>query len=1036
MSKCQPLFVGKRTLLIDDDLTQLKLLEGLLKKMGFIVSAFQSPVQALRSIEPNSPPDLVITDIFMPEISGWDLCRYLRSDVLYYMKDVPILVVSSVFLGEGIKKTVQDAGADNFIEMPIDYKKLEDTIFKTLEGRKKEDITFVLWVSPCSQCIEQCCFVLPVDNFQIKHVENIKEAIKLFSEDQYDLVVVSHRLHEDPTPLMKKIKEKNNDTVIVAILSSKEEKNKDFLYWFKKGVSAIIKEPLSSEHIHNLFEKIRLEKALIKTKETLEQKVKENLAEELKWVSILDSLPSGIFIKDKQLRYVRVNKAYANFFGKNQREFLDIDDRDLFNEQSYKTFVPICEKALSGDVYIHPDLSLDIQGKDRVFSVYTAPLKNAEGEITGIFGTIRDVTDFRKLQQNYKNLFESMQEAFAEHEFIFDEQGTPIDYKFLSANSAFYKMTGLRAVDIIGRTVKEVLPGVESYWILTYAQVVVTGNPITFEIFSQSLNRHYLVHAFKTGKNRFACVFTDITEKKTFEEEIKRLNREWQLAYDNINSVIWFLNENFEITRTNSAILKLLKLTPDEVLGKKCWEVVHGTREAPSFCPVLRLLKTRKRETLEFCRDDRWFEVIVDPVFGDNNQLVGFVHILSEITERKNAEKIREDLQKQLVQSQKLESIGRLAGGIAHDFNNMLSVIMGNIELSILKLETGESIKENLEEVRKAVERASDITKKILAFARKQDTKPQVLKLNKEISEYMKLLKRVLTERVQLELHSEEGLWDVYLDPAHLDMILLNLCVNARDAITNEGKITIELTNKRIDENFTKIYPDSFPGDYVVLRVSDTGTGIDPEVLPKIFDPFFTTKKMGEGTGLGLSTVYGTVKQNNGFITVDSELGKGSSFSVYFPRYKKYGTDNINQESTYQNNSVAIENFESSENRGVILVVDDERSVLEILNQIISRLGFSPIITDDPIEALKLAEENKNKIKLLISDIILPKMNGIDLAKEIEKIIPSVKTLFMSGYAEELNPNISSQIALEIYLVKKPFSIQILSKKIKEILSL
>ncbi|MGC9054062.1 MAG: hybrid sensor histidine kinase/response regulator, partial [Candidatus Hydrogenedens sp.] len=978
-------FEGKNVLLIDDDLTQLKLMEGLLKKIGFSVSAFNSPVQALMNINPDTPPDIVITDIYMPEINGWELCRCLRSDVMPYTKEVPILIVSSVFLGDGILKTAHEAGADDFIEMPIEPEILFAKIRKVFEDRRKEEVTNILWVAPCTQCTNESCAVIPMSKYKIEHVATIKQAIKSFLEKNYDLVVISHKLYEDPTLLIKKIAEKNANTVVIAILHGKSRK--ELVYWLKKGVSAIIKEPVTTEHVINLYQKTKLEKNLIQTKELLEQKIREKVTEELKWASILDAIPSGVFIKGENLQYIRVNKSYANFFNKNHKEFGIFNDTELFDESSAEKFISICKEVLKGNIYQNSDFTLSISGEEKIFNAFIAPLRDAEEKIIGVYGTLQDVTETRKLQQNYKNLFESMQEAFAEHEFIFDEHGIPVDYRFLVANDAFQKMTGLKLQNILGKTVKEVLPNIEQFWILTYAQVVITGNPVTFEMFTNSLNRHYLVHAFKTGENRFACVFTDITEKKKFEEEIKRLNREWQIAYDNINSVIWFLNKNFEITRTNNAIIKLFHLTPDEVLGKKCWEIVHETREAPSFCPVIRLLKSRKRETLEFRKDDRWFEVVVDPVL-DNNQLVGFIHILSDITERKKEEKDKEEMQKQLVLYQKLDTIGKLVGGVAHDFNNMLSVIVGNIELSILKSETGEPIKENLEEIRKAVERASELTKKILAFGQKQDIKPKVLNLNNEISTYIKLLRRVIPERIYIEWTPCEDLWNVYLDPSHLDIILLNLCVNARDAIPTEGKITIEVANRKTDTTFNTNIPGFLHGEYVILRVSDTGMGIDPEIMPKIFEPYFTTKKQGEGTGLGLATVYGTVRQNNGFITVESIPGKGTTFTIYLPRYKN---EKGEEENSTENWDIQLYEI-PEEKRGAVLIIDDEKTVLEILNKIISRMGFEPILTTDPIEALERAKENKNKIKLLISDIVLPVMNGFDLSKKIEEIIPSLKT--------------------------------------------
>jgi len=306
-----------------------------------------------------------------------------------------------------------------------------------------------------------------------------------------------------------------------------------------------------------------------------------------------------------------------------------------------------------------------------------------------------------------------------------------------------------------------------------------------------------------------------------------------------------------------------------------------------------------------------------------------------------------------------------------------------------------------------------------------------VININKEIQQNLQLLKRIIPERILIEFQPADNLWDVFADSAHIDTIILNLCVNARDAIPNDGKITIKTENITIDSEFTKKYIEATTGDYVLIKISDTGTGIHPDILPHIFEPFFTTKKQGEGTGLGLATVYGTVKQNNGFITVESTVGKGTTFTIYLPRYKEETSENKNDTKDWIPELDVI----PEEKRGAVLIIDDEKSVLDTLSYIISRMGFEPILTTDPIEAIKLAKENKGKIKLLISDVILPVMNGFDLSKRIEEFIPSLKTLFISGYAEELITH-ELQPLQEVHLLNKPFSIQILTQKIKELLEL
>ena len=382
-----------------------------------------------------------------------------------------------------------------------------------------------------------------------------------------------------------------------------------------------------------------------------------------------------------------------------------------------------------------------------------------------------------------------------------------------------------------------------------------------------------------------------------------------------------------------------------------------------------------------------------------------------------------ERLQTQLQQAQKMEAVGRLAGGVAHDFNNMLSVIIGNAEMALDQIDLHHPIYENLEEIRNAGERSADLTRQLLAFARKQTVSPKVLHLNQILSEGIKMLKRLIGEDIDLEWLPGETVWPVKIDPSQIDQILANLCVNARDAIADVGKITIETGNAEVDKIYCNDHPGLQPGEYVLLTVSDNGCGMDADMLGNVFEPFFTTKAPGKGTGLGLAMVYGVVKQNNGFVDVHSEPGQGTTFTIYLPRYR---TQVAVLPEKVRNRSIA-------RGQETILLVEDEPSILKMTAMILERLGYWVVAARTPGEAIRLAQEHVGEIHLLLTDVIMPEMNGRDLAKRILSIYPSLKRLFMSGYTANV---IAHHGVLDegVNFIQKPFSQKQLGVKVRSAL--
>jgi len=392
-------------------------------------------------------------------------------------------------------------------------------------------------------------------------------------------------------------------------------------------------------------------------------------------------------------------------------------------------------------------------------------------------------------------------------------------------------------------------------------------------------------------------------------------------------------------------------------------------------------------------------------------------------TDRELSERKREKLERQLLQAQKMESIGRLAGGVAHDYNNMLSVIIGYTELAMEKIAPEESLHGELEEVLAAARRSSEITKQLLAFARQQTIAPEALDLNAIVEGMLKMLRRLIGENLDFSWQPENDVWPVKIDPSQVNQILANLCVNARDAIKDVGKVTIETQNVSFDEDYCADHAGFIPGGYVMLAVSDNGSGMARETLDKVFEPFFTTKELGQGTGLGLATVYGIAKQNNGFINIYSEPEQGTTIKVYLPRHSGEAI-RVHRESP----------ADIPPGQGeTVLLVEDDGSILKLAQTILEKLGYTVLPAASPSEAESQAAAHAGDIDLLITDVVMPEMNGRELSEHLRAVHPELETLYMSGYTANV---IAHRGVLDegVSFIPKPLSIKDLAIKVREVL--
>ncbi|MBU0995098.1 MAG: PAS domain S-box protein [Proteobacteria bacterium] len=543
--------------------------------------------------------------------------------------------------------------------------------------------------------------------------------------------------------------------------------------------------------------------------------------------------------------------------------------------------------------------------------------------------------------------------------------------------------------------------------------VTIKGKRIAVEFVSNV----YLVDNNKV----IQCNIRDITARKGAERALGENEAKMKSILDNIGIGVALISPRMEILEVN---MRMREWFPAIDTGKRpiCYRTLKKLPEKDvcDNCPSAKTLKDGAVHEITMqiphANGMRTYRIVSSPMRNASGEITAAVEMFEDITEKLS-------LESQLQQAQKMESLGRLAGGVAHDYNNMLSVIIGYAELALNKVDSSESIHDDLQEILKAAQRSKDITRQLLAFARKQIIVPRLIDLNDTIEGLLKMLRPLVSENMDLAWLPGKGLRPIMMDPSQLDQILTNLCVNAQDAITDVGKITIKTEKVTFDKTYCNDHEVFTPGDFVLLAVSDNGSGMDKEIKDNLFEPFFTTKEVGQGTGLGLSTVYGIVKQNEGFIKVLSELGKGTTFKIYLKYYEGEAID-VREEPTAKMMTGHGE---------TILVVEDEIGVLKSTRTILKMLGYEVLTASTTSEAMQLAKAHVGEIRLVITDVVMPQMNGRELAEHMISLEPNLNILFMSGYTSNEIAHLGI-LDKGVCFIEKPFSMKGLATKVHEII--
>jgi len=529
----------------------------------------------------------------------------------------------------------------------------------------------------------------------------------------------------------------------------------------------------------------------------------------------------------------------------------------------------------------------------------------------------------------------------------------------------------------------------------------------------------------------FALYNIDLEKRRALiEKELKDSEERYRMLFESAGEGILVThNPTKRFKYANPAVCKMLGYTEDEFKGMTIGNLhskdvvdrinmefeTHYYAERPMLQQNIPFLK--KDGTILYADVVTTPKILID---GDYHS----VTFLLDVSERKKAEDEKNKLQEQLWQVHKMESIGRLSGGIAHDFNNILTTIIGNAEMALMRLKEEDHLKDIIDNIRQAGQNAANLTHQILAFSRKQIFQTEALSLNTIVKDMDKMLRRLLSEDIEIQISLTPDLGMVETDRGQMVQVIMNLAVNAKDAMPNGGKLIIETMSVELDAEYSKTHFPVMPGHYEMLSISDTGVGMSKEIQEKIFDPFFTTKEMGKGTGLGLSIVYGIIKQSNGYIWVYSEEGKGTTFKIYLPTVHKPDQGIIKNKDIIPEMPKGVE---------TVLVVEDDAMIMGIIKRVLEGLGYNVLCATNGHEALSVSEDFKDTIHLLLTDVIMPKMGGRELAGSLLEKRSAMKVLFMSGYTDD---SIVHQGVLEkgLSFIQKPFTPDRLARKVRETL--
>jgi len=762
----------------------------------------------------------------------------------------------------------------------------------------------------------------------------------------------------------------------------------------------------------------------------------ERLAQEHYLVNtLMQHIPDHIYFKDAESRFIRINSALVKYFGlSDAAQAVGKTDFDFFGpEHARQAYADEQEVMRSGQPLTKEEKEIWPDGRETYVSTTKIPSYDQAGKIIGTCGISRDITARRRAET-------ALRESEERYRLIADHVGDVV----------WQLDTGLRFVylspaveRVLGYTIEEAL-GVHVTSFLNEEGVAQMREVVQSRLKNPKASTEPRAYRMKHRDGHwmdvevasspifgddghvigFAGITRDITERKRAEEALRALSARQEALLSAVPDIIMEVDPNKVYTWANRAGLEFFG---QDVIGKEAAYYFEGEQDTygvvrPLFDgneDVIYVESWQRRKDGQKRLLAWWCRVLKD----EQGNVTGALSTARDITERKRAEEEKERLQAQLVQAQKMESVGRLAGGVAHDFNNLLTVINLYSSLALSSLNETDPLRQDLEEIRKAGERAAGLTRQLLAFSRRQVLEMRVLDLNEVLGGLSKMLPRLISEDIAVKMSLAPDLGRTRADPGQIEQVVINLAVNARDAMQEGGKLILETANVTLDERYTQEHTEVIPGDYVMLAISDTGIGMSAEVKAHLFEPFFTTKGVGKGTGLGLAMVYGIVKQHQGHISVYSELGQGTTIKIYLPRVKE-------EVGVFAPTGQAAAMLRGSE---TVLVAEDEPAVRGIAVRVLREQGYTVLEAANGTEALRVALAHGKRPDLLLTDVIMPEMKGKALAEQLCARWPGLKVLYISGYTDETIAN-QGVLDQDAAFLQKPFGPETLARKVREVL--
>jgi PAS domain S-box-containing protein len=865
---------------VNDDKVQRTVLTELLVREGYAVTDFPSAETALVALQ-QSPPALLVTDLYMPGVDGWRFCRLLRSPEYPALNTLPILVVSATFSGTEPETITANLGANAFLSAPVDGRRFLDVVHQLLVGQSHQAADRVLIIEDDLVIADLLAQSFSARGYVAQVAGSGKKAREALTTFLPNLIVLDYHLPDTDASIL--LAEFHSLEPAPAIVVMTGDTNPTLaLQVMKLGARGYVRKPFEPAYLVEICEHARRESALLRVEDLLEKRTRQLQASEERYRMLVENIPGAVFHCECQppWRMNHVSQGVRELTGYPADRFLKApqlawqdlivpDDLPLVTEQVKQAMDH--RRAYATEYRIqHAD------GRQLWVLEHGQAVLGPNGDPLCLEGVILDISARKQAEQTAASALASLSESEAKFRTLAESAPFAImihkEGKWVYANPAGEQITGYGAAEL-------------------------------------------------TRMNFWECIHPAEREKIRHDDQERQLGK----------------------TVSNHADYRLVSKDGAE-------KIAHVTSVLISF----------------------------------QSQPAVLVSMI-DLSERRR-------LMEQLEQAQKMEAVGRLAGGVAHDFNNLLTAIKGNVSLAQDILSSDHEAQEYLHEIDLSANRASSLTRQLLAFSRKQLIQPKITNLNDLVKNFRSMLTRLIGEDVQLRFDLAQDILPVKVDAGQIEQILLNLAVNARDAMPKGGTLSILTTNVRLDQGFGGSHLGLQPGSYVKLTVADTGNGMTEEIRRHLFEPFFTTKPVGQGTGLGLATVYSAVRQNGGAIEVESETGRGASFFIYLPEasaapYAKAG-------------SATAEH--SLHGRETILLAEDDASIRLLTRKYLERHGYQVITCADGIEAMKAAAKHEAPIQLLVTDVIMPNMNGRELHDRLSATHPAMRTLFVSGYTGDV----------------------------------